>query len=217
MMLRTILAFTIMSLAAVPETFAQTDQTKKLEVRIQTLEKEVVSLTRQLAALNARIAAMEAGDKRTPAENGEMEAIYKSLKITKARIVGGPFTAGDMVTVSYELTNSSDAELRIPVDKSFTRPFTLVGSRQCWVERQGDDSTIPGIPPQTARQGSKYAAGGSIIPTKATIAAGESLPFQERVSTKGYPAGKYTFYIEYKKIREGIVQTEAVDFEVKDK
>ncbi len=131
--------------------------------------------------------------------------------------VGGPFSVGDTVTVAYKLTNTSDDDLRIPVDKSFSRPFNLVGTRQHWVERQGDESTIPAIPLRTGRQGSRYAAGGSIIPTKATIVASESLSFQQRVSTKDYPAGKYTYYIEYKKVRGGILQTEKIDFELTDK
>ncbi|MCX7421314.1 MAG: hypothetical protein NT013_17470 [Planctomycetia bacterium] len=150
-------------------------------------------------------------------EDPRMAVIYKSLKITKPQIVGGPYSPGDLVTVAYELTNSSDAALEVPVDESLPRPFNHVGTRQHWVERQGDDQTIPGIPPQTGRQGSKYAAGGTMILTKATIAARESLPLQQRLSTKGFPAGKYTFYIEYKKFGEGSLQTEKVEFELTDK
>lgn len=150
-------------------------------------------------------------------EDPQMAVIYKSMKITEPRIVGGPFSPGDVVMIAYELTNTSDAELQIPVDDSFTRPFNLVGTRQHWVERQGDDHSIPGQSPQIGRQGSKYAAGGTIIPTKATIAARESLPFQQSLSTKGYPAGKYTYYIEYKKVREGTLQSETVEFELTDK
>jgi hypothetical protein len=150
-------------------------------------------------------------------ENPLMPVIYKSLKITNPRIVGGPYSPGDMVTVAYELTNSSKLALEVPVDESFPQPLNLVGTRQHWVERQGIDQTIPGLSPLIRREGSRYGAGGAIISTKATIASGESLPFQQRLSTKAYPAGKYTFYIEYKKIREGILQTETVEFELTDK
>lgn len=150
-------------------------------------------------------------------ENPQMQVIYKALKITKPQIVGGPFSPGDIVTVAYELTNTSNAELQVPIDESLPRPFNHVGTRQHWVERQGNDQTIPGLSPQIGRQGSKYAQGGTIIPTKATIAARESLPFQQRLSTKGYPAGKYTYYIEYKNVRGDILQTEKVDFELTDK
>jgi hypothetical protein len=146
-----------------------------------------------------------------------MAVIYKSLKITNPRIVGGPYSPGDVVMIAYELTNTSGAELQIPVDESYSQPFNLVGTRQHWVERQGDDQTIPAFSKVIRREGSKYAAGGTIIPSKATMAAGESLSFQERLSTRGYPAGKYTFDIEYKKLREGILQTEAIDFELTDK
>jgi len=157
------------------------------------------------------------GEKTTSAESDDMESIYSSLKITNARIVGGPFSVGDTVTVAYELTNTSYTALRVPVDKSFSRPFNLVGTRQHWIERKGDESAIPGISPRIAREGSKYAAGGSIIPTKSTIGAGESLSFQQRVSTKGYPAGAYTYYIDYKKVRGDTLQTVKVDFELAHK
>ena len=51
---------------------------------------------------------------------------------------------------------------------------------------------------------------------KRQIAAGESLPFQQRVNTGGYLAGKYKYYIEYKKVKVqgGTLQTEEVEFEL---
>lgn len=214
MTLRTFLAISVMFLGTVPETFAQTDRTQTLEARVTALEQQVELLSKQLAALNPKKVTPEAAEETTATANREMESIYKSLKITNARIVGGPFAAGDIVTVAYDMTNSSDVELQVPVDNSYSRPFNLVGTRQHWVERQGDESTIQGIPERIAREGSKYAAGGSIIPTNTRIAAGESLGFEQRISTTEYPAGKYTYYIEYKKIRGETIQTEEVHFEL---
>lgn len=150
-------------------------------------------------------------------ENPQMAVVYKSLKLTQPRIVGGPYSPGDVVIIAYELKNTSDAELQIPVDESYPQPLNLVGTRQHWIERQGNDQTIAGLSPLIKHEGSKYAAGGTTIPTKTAIAAGESLSFQQRLATKGYPAGKYTFYVEYKKIREGTLQTEKFDFELTDK
>ena len=89
-----------------------------------------------------------AGEKTTSVDDGGVESIYKALKISNVQIVGGPFSVDDIVTVAYKLTNTSDDDLRVPVDKSYSRPFNLVGSRQHWVERQGDESTIPGISPR---------------------------------------------------------------------
>lgn len=161
----------------------------------------------------ADIAKMEV-DSKTILADDEMETIYESLRITGARVVGGPFSAGDLVTVAYELTNTSDTGLRIPLDNSFSRPFNLVGTRQHWIERKGDEKTIPGIPPRIRRKGSKYAVGGSIVSTKPTLGAGESLSFQQRVKTNQYPAGRYTYYIEYQRVRDGILQMVKVDFEL---
>jgi hypothetical protein len=109
-------------------------------------------------------------------------------------------------------------DLQIPVDRSKSRPVNLVGARQHWIERNGKDKTIPGILPNFARRGTKYAAGGGLISTRATITAGDSLKFQQRLSTASYSvAGKYTYYIEYSKVRVGVIQTEKLEFELSKK
>jgi len=146
----------------------------------------------------------------------EMDSIYQSLRIKNVRVVGDSFSVGDTVTVAYDLINTSDAELQVPIDNSFSRPLNLVGTRQHWIARKGDDSTIPVLASRFRRDGSQYAAGGTIIPTNRTISAGEALPFQERVSTQGYPSGRYTYYIEYKKVKGETLQTFEVDFELTD-
>lgn len=90
---------------------------KELATEITTVtatsEQQFERPTGQSAAMNSNTAKMKTGNNTTPADD-EMETIYESLKITNARIFGGPFSAGDVVTVAYELTNMSDTERRIP-------------------------------------------------------------------------------------------------------
>lgn len=167
-----------------------------------------------LECLKEALSAAGLRSSQTESAGDEMDRIYESLKITNARTVGGPYAPGDAVTIAYELTNTSNADLKVPLDRSYSRPYNVVGTRQHWIERQGSESTIPVIPPRIRRDGRRYAAGGSIIDTKPTIAAGERLYFTRRVSTAGYPAGKYTCYIEYKRLRGGVIQTEELDFEL---
>lgn len=216
-MLRTILVVTLTSLFMQSVAFAQSETEKQLEERVRNLEQEVDRLQKQLAALHAKIEAMEAKSPSKEVANPEMDLIYQSMKITNAKVVGGPFSPGDQVKVVYDLTNTSEVALQVPLNKSFSRPFNLVGAMQHWIERQGDQDTIPAIPERIGRKGSRYAAGGSIIPTKNTISAGEVLPFEQRLTTTGYPVGKYIYFIEYKKLGEGIIQSEKVEFELKDK
>lgn len=176
--------------------------TSKLEARVEALEKQVDLLHKQLASLEAEL-------QRPP--------IYKALKLTNVRLAGGPYTVGDNVTITYALTNTSLDDLHIPVDRSGPRALYLVGARQHWIERDGNNKTIPGIPPRTARHGAKYAAGGGVIPTRPTIAAGDTLTLQQRLSTGDYPAGKYICFIEFKKVRGGVLQTETIEFELNEK
>jgi hypothetical protein len=78
----------------------------------------------------------------------DMDRIYSSLKITNVRTVGGPYAPGDAVVIAYEIANTSDVDLKVPVDRSYSRPYNLVGTRRHWIERQGNESTIPAIGPR---------------------------------------------------------------------
>ena len=207
MIRRMLLAFVMTTFALTSETSAQSQtpaDTSKLDARVEALEKQVQLLRGQLASLYEL--------QRGP--------VYKALKLTNVRVVGGPYSVGDNVTIAYALTNTSMKDLQIPVDRSESRPVNLVGRRQHWIERNGKDKTIPGILPNFARRGTKYAAGGGRISTRATttMAAGDSLKFQQRLSTASYSvAGKYTYYIEYSKVRVGVIQTETLEFELSKK
>jgi serine/threonine protein kinase len=141
-----------------------------------------------------------------------MAPVYKAMRISNAQVSGGPHAVGDTVTIKYNLTNTSAQDLQIPIDRSYSRPFRLVGVHQHWVERQGKDSTIPSLAKGPARKGRLYAAGGSIIPTDAVIPAGMGPAFSPQLNTTGYPPGDYKFVIEYKAVRGDVIETSEVDF-----
>lgn len=164
----------------------------------------------------SQIAKTEVGNQKDEkdAEDPVMKSIYEALQFANARVVGGPYAPGDTVIITYELKNASDGALRVPVNNDFSRPFHLVGTRQHWIEREGKDKKIPGIPPRIKKVGNKYAAGGRIINTKPLIAAGESLTFRQQIPTKGYPAGSYLYDIQYQKIKGKVIQTETVSFDL---
>lgn len=213
MKLRMVAVICILAAAAPSAVLGQKNRVKGLETRLDALERRVEQLTQQLTLLNRKLAAGAPQKAETPAGN-TMATIYKSLRITDARVVSESASPGDVVTVAYKLTNTTDQDLQIPVNQSYSRPFRLVGTLQHWIERKGGDGTISGISPRTARKGSRYAAGGSIVPTPSSLGAGKSLPFQKRISTTGFPRGRYTYYVVYQELEGAELQTVEVNFEL---
>ncbi len=182
-------------------------------------ESKIISLTLLLAvvaAAHGTVLGADPPDLPGFASNAgaDMDRIYKAMKITNVRTVGEPYAPGDTVAIAYEIANTSDTALNVPVDHTYSRPFHLIGVRQHWIERQGTESKIPAISPRTRRRGRQYGAGGGIIPTQSILAAGERLRFSQQVLTTGYPPGKYTYFIEYKRLDGRVAQTEKIDFEL---
>ncbi|NQT38303.1 MAG: hypothetical protein HQ581_12475 [Planctomycetes bacterium] len=180
---------------------------------------KIISLTLLLAvvaAAHGTVLGADPPDLPGFASNAgaDMDRIYKAMKITNVRTVGEPYAPGDTVAIAYEIANTSDTALNVPVNHTYSRPFHLIGSRQHWIERQGGESRIPAISPRARRRGRQYAAGGSIIHAEPILAAGERLHFTQQVSTTGYPAGKYTYYTEYRQLGGRVIQTEKIDFEL---
>jgi len=161
-------------------------------------------------------ASKTAAKKEDPPVDPEMQAIYSALKITDARANAESYSVGDEVTITYNITNATKADLSIPLKTSFSPPRHVAGTMQCYIERQGSDSTIPAIPKRISRKGRKYAAGGTGIFTEAVFAAGEKFSFKNKVTTAGYPAGKYTFDIRYLQKGGVVNETVSIAFELKE-
>ncbi len=161
-------------------------------------------------------ASKTAAKKQDPPVDPEMQAIYSALKITDARVNAESYAVGDEVTITYNITNATSNDLSIPLKTSYSPPRHVAGIRQCYIERQGSDSTIPAISKRIGRKGRKYAAGGAGIFTEAVFAAGEKLSFKNKVATAGYPAGKYTFDIRYLQKGGVVNETVSIEFELQE-
>ena len=153
--------------------------------------------------------------KQAPPVDPKMRAIYNALKITDARTNAESYSVGDEVTITYNITNVSSDDLPIPIKTSYSKPRHVAGIKQCYIERQGSDSTIPAISKRIKRDGRKYAAGGTVIFTEPVFAAGEKISFKNKVATAGYPAGKYTFDICYLQEGGAVIETVSIEFELK--
>ena len=143
-----------------------------------------------------------------------MKAIYSAMSLEKVVVNKEKYKSGEQVVLTYELTNSSSSVLLVPENRDYSRPFHLAGIHQKWIERLGADSTIPTMPKRIARDGSKYAAGGAIIPTGPRLSPFESIPFRSTSDTGGFPAGTYRIHVEYKDLKNNTLQTASTEFEI---
>jgi formylglycine-generating enzyme required for sulfatase activity len=150
--------------------------------------------------------------------SNDLSRIYGALRITDVqvqeyRIGERERRHGEWLKFSYKLTNTSKEELSIPLDGSLSSLRYCLGVCQHWVERQGIDSTIPGISEGTTRNGKKYAAGGNQMRvTKPTIASGESLTFHKLLDTTGFPTGRYSYSVVYQSLSNNALDSKTVEF-----
>lgn len=138
--------------------------------------------------------------------------IYAALRPENLRTTTGgtAFSQGDSVELLYDLVNTSEQPLVIPLTDFFGSSFHLVGTEQAWIERLGPDSTIPSIPPIVGRKGTWYATGGAIIALEGLTA--NTIPPGGRVTrqvtlihpTGAFPSGRYRFHVEYKPLFGGL-------------
>lgn len=146
-------------------------------------------------------------------EDSSLDRIYKSMRIVDAKSSKRIYRVGEKVLLHYALKNIGGSTLTVPIENSYSRPIHTIGVLQRWISRRGTNSTIDVIPSRIARQGSSYAAGGTIVTTGSTISVGTRLRYTRTIDTAGYPSGFYQCHIEYKKRgTSDVVQRVTVDF-----
>jgi hypothetical protein len=147
-----------------------------------------------------------------------MAEIYAALRMENLVPYSGStmFTSGDYVYFTFDVRNTSSSPLALPENLDYGRSFYLVGTIQTWLERLGPDPTIPSMW-WAGRDGNRYAAGGEIfavvLPDN-TIPGGGVIRRYEALSTTGFPAGHYRYYVEYKRLWSdggSVIQTLSID------
>ncbi len=150
-----------------------------------------------------------------PSGNIHQDKIYKTIRIEGLHSDKATYSLGEEVKIYYQLVNRSDKQLIVPENNKFSQPFHLLGSVQHWIQRLGEDSVIAGIPDRVKKIGSRYGAGGTIVPTGTAFNPKQSLAFSKVIDTKGYPPGYYRYYVEYQTLNTNIlIQAETVDFRI---
>ncbi|MEM1297181.1 MAG: hypothetical protein AAGH89_17580 [Verrucomicrobiota bacterium] len=148
-------------------------------------------------------------------DSANLETIYEAMKLQDLELSKEVVTAGEKVELDYAFVNTSGQDLVVPLNSNYSRPYHLIGTGQAWIERMGSSDHIPAFSRNIARQGRRYAAGGAIIQAPESIAPGGKVARKKTVDTTGYPAGTYTIYIEYKKLRtDWILETKSAAFRV---
>jgi serine/threonine protein kinase/thiol-disulfide isomerase/thioredoxin len=193
-------------------TFVLTRGEKKI-VEVSRVAKPKVAVAAPRDAVGSPRDVAAAPREPIAAPRDAMAEIYAAIKVRNLRVIE---QKDGKTTFGYELVNTSEKEITVPVNTQFGEPMMLIGARQYWLERLGDEPTIGVIPARTDRDGRRYAAGGSVIPVpEKAIASGTSLSMKAERKTHGYPVGRYRFYVEYKKLRPGVVvNTTFVDFDL---
>lgn len=197
-----LLALVTLVVAQTPQEgdLAQQVKFKKLEAEIQALKLEVMKLQQELTSIKAKV----------PSPNTDIKKIIsRSMKLTGLKAGGGPYKSGDIVHFQYALKNTSGPELQLSGNQQFP-----IGTRQHWIERLGEDPKIQAIPVQITRKGNLYAAGGYLITATKSIPPAGALFFTSSINTRGYPAGRYKYYVEYKDSKGTSLQMESVEFEL---
>jgi hypothetical protein len=164
----------------------------------------VVSLALPALLLSLTVGAARAAD-------STLDEIYAALRPQNLRTEGGvtQFAPGATVAFTYDLVNTSDQTLFIPLTTPWTG-FTgrIVGTEQTWLERLGPDPTIPGPwADGRGRKGTWYAAGGLVL----TLEADAIQPHQRITrslppitGTADFPNGRYRYHVEYKPVGGGL-------------
>lgn len=143
-----------------------------------------------------------------------LDRVYRAMRIADASINRALVKAGEKVTVRYTIRNQSKEPLAVPQSKG--ERGLVIGTRQHWVERVGEDDTIEAMPKRAGRDGRRYAAGGELIPSKGRFVPGDGVPGAVTVDTKGFAPGKYRCIVQYKRgsERDEVIQEWSIEFEV---
>ena len=143
--------------------------------------------------------------------------VYSAMRITGAHIAWIPNPQGTRSPyVVYDLTNTTNNSIPVPLTKVGSSPAHWSGTRQLWIERLGPDANIPAMPKQIVRRGRQYANGGSVIwwPTS-LIGPRHFHRFADPIWIGGFPSGRYAATIEYLTTHGGkVIQSQVLYFDV---
>jgi hypothetical protein len=120
----------------------------------------------------------------------------------------------EAVQLSWDFVNTSSETLIIPSCRQYSHPMPIIGLCQTWIEPLDERARQMNFG-RSAREGSRYACGGSIIPLKtSSLEPGQAI--HQTAEIRLHP-GLYRYYVELKSAFTSRNLGEAsVEFEVLD-
>jgi hypothetical protein len=144
-----------------------------------------------------------------PPDPHPLEELYMALRPEDLAALDarGTFIAGEEIWFRYKLVNRGATELVVPLIDFYGDLFYLAGSEQAWVQRLGEDPSIPCLPAPASDAQGRYAAGGQILafpgPPGPHIAPGDGLVRDSVLyDTSCLTAGQYRYFVEYRTLAE---------------
>jgi hypothetical protein len=144
-----------------------------------------------------------------PPDPNPLQDLYAALRPEDLATLDGrgAFTAGEEITFRYELVNRGSWELVVPLIDFYGDLFYLAGSEQAWVQRLGDDSSIPCLSSSVVDDEGRYAVGGQILAFPGSpgprVAPGDALPRNAVLyDTSCFATGQYRYFVEYRRLAE---------------
>lgn len=142
------------------------------------------------------------------ADLADIEDVYAALELVDVATDKALYTSGEPILLTYGLQNISGQQIKVPQPEPGAQP--LVGMRQHWVERIGDDSSIPSLA-ESDKTGTQYRFRNEII--QATILLPDNLiSTQQTLDTTGFPSGDYLITVGYRKLDGELSDSEVVAF-----
>ncbi|UCC68821.1 MAG: hypothetical protein JSV79_02510 [Armatimonadota bacterium] len=162
----------------------------------------------------------------SPTERAELEEgftqraddeqmLKQYVRVRNLRTDKNTYLQGEHINVRYDIVNTSDQRLTVPLSTQFTRPVHRIGTVQTWIEPLDDGAKTTDFG-RAGRRGPRYAAGGAIFPMSRGLdhlEPGAELHPGRTIRTRLQP-GRYRYYVEFKAIDGTQVNEEHVEFTV---
>lgn len=170
-----------------------------------------------VSAIAFGLAVSAASELLAQSKDDYLRDVHSVLRVSDAQVQWLPNQVGGTSPwLTFNVSNQYDLSVLVPVTTIGGTAANWSGTRQVWIERLGPDPTIPALPRNLARNGRRYAYGGSVILWPGQIIGPRGfVSFSEPLNIGGFPSGQYAVYIEYLTTHElQLIQQQVVYLDV---
>lgn len=145
---------------------------------------------------------------------GELE---QAIRLQELKTGKANYAQGETVVVTYEVVNTGNRPIDVPLNTSYSRPMHIVGSLQAWIEPLDADARRTDFG-RAKKVGKRFAAGGTILPIQEDrLNPGQRLPRSAEVNAQ-LQAGRYRYDVEFSSVGgETLLCAESIEFTVESR